>query len=74
VIGYWQAFGIVILAKLIFGSIGGPGNGRHPGSRRTKQKRDFDWKHYRDFWRDEGKQAFDRYMEKREKPEHDPGG
>jgi hypothetical protein len=90
-IGYWQAFGIVILAKLVFGSIGGHGNGRHPRSRRARQTTDFDWeaffekvrgtaesenwkdffnphrwKHYRDFWRDEGKQAFERYMAGRE--------
>jgi hypothetical protein len=95
-IGYWQAFGIVVLAKLIFGSVGGHGNGRHPGSRHPGQKRDFDWetffdkcrgagesedwkgffdprfrKQYRDFWREEGKQAFARYVENQEKRKSD---
>jgi hypothetical protein len=95
-IGYWQGFGIVILAKLVFGSIGGHGNGKHPRSRRVRRKTDLDWeaffekcgekageenwkdffephrwKHYRNFWRDEGKQAFERYMAKQEKPKSD---
>ena len=37
-IGYWQAFGIVILAKLIFGGIGGArygGRGHNPWKGRT---------------------------------------
>jgi hypothetical protein len=84
-IGYWQAFGIVILAKLIFGSVGG-GAGKHHGrghrhwGPRPDWGKDWgkecgkDWKEdwggdrwrfYRDFWKEEGKDAFDRYVEKK---------
>ncbi len=68
VIGYWQAFGIVILAKLIFGGIGGPrghrgGNpfgGRPPGPR----GRD-DWRLYREFWEQEGRKRFEEFAERK---------
>ena len=74
-IGYWQAFGIVILAKLLFGAVGG---GRHGASRAGRHSwRHWDpkgdrgpergerWRYYRDFWKDEGEEAFERYVEKR---------
>ena len=73
-ITYWQAFGIVILGKLIFGAAGG---GRHGGPRHNPWKgghgpwggphgsdRD-NWRYYRDFWEDEGRHAFDQYMERK---------
>lgn len=74
-IGYWQAFGLVILAKLIFGGMHGPrgpGHGRGPwkgnpwggnpweGKRRTRDE----WHLYRDFWEQEGRKAFDDFVEK----------
>jgi len=83
-IAYWQAFGLVILAKLLFGGIGfrggrGPGwkhqgrpnpwggspwHGRHRG-------RD-EWHLYREFWEQEGRKAFDEYVEKH-RAESGPG-
>ena len=76
-IGYWQAFGIVILAKLIFGSVGG-GAGRHQGRghRHGGPRRDWgkDWKEdwggdkwrfYHEFWKEEGKDAFDSFVARR---------
>ena len=75
-ITYWQAFGIVILAKLIFGSLGGPGRhggrGHHwkggpwhgEGAREECGDRDR-WRYWRDYWTEEGKDAFARYVEKR---------
>ena len=74
-ISYWQAFGILILAKLIFGAIGG---GRHGGQRHKPWKggpckgghpgeghdRD-DWRYYRRFWDDEGRRAFEEYVQKK---------
>ncbi len=79
VITYWQAFGIVILAKLIFGAVGW--GGRPHGHGRWKNwgpshgewdiKNGPDrWKYHRDFWRDEGKEAFDNYIKKRESEEN----
>ncbi len=77
-ITYWQSFGIVILAKLLFGGIGGPrgGRGRGPwrgnpwggnpweGPRGERHGRD-DWRWYREFWEQEGRPAFERFMEKK---------
>jgi hypothetical protein len=76
VITYWQAFGIVILAKLLFGALGrgghAPGRGRRqagpgpwahdwPHGPGREQK----WRYYRDFWREEGEEAFEKYVQKR---------
>ncbi|HEB29358.1 MAG TPA: hypothetical protein ENI15_00570 [Spirochaetes bacterium] len=74
VITYWQAFGILILAKLIFGAVGR--GGRPHGHGHWKKWGLYDewnmkngpgrWKYHHDFWRDEGKEAFDNYIKKRE--------
>jgi len=93
-ISFWQAFGIVLLAKLLFGAGHGyshkdpherfeshfhdrfkrfigsepaaegdapvPGNGRK-------------WKHFRQYWKDEGQAAFESYIQKKgEKEEKKP--
>lgn len=68
-IGYWQAFGIVILAKLIFGSVGG-GAGQHRGRgyRHGGPRPDWGgdkWRFYHEFWKEEGKDAFDRFVDRR---------
>lgn len=70
-ISYWQSFGIVILAKLLFGAIGGHGRGRGPWKgnpwggdpREGRHGRD-EWRLYRDFWEKEGREAFDRFAQK----------
>ncbi len=74
-LGYWQAFAMVVLARLLFGCIGGHGRrfhgrgcGRHPhGWRgwRHAHYREFDheaWRHYGEFWREEGRKAFEDYV------------
>jgi hypothetical protein len=77
-IGYWQAFGIVILAKLIFGSVGGGagrqrGRGHRHGGPRHDWSKDWGkewnedwagdkWQFYREFWKEEGKAAYDRFV------------
>jgi hypothetical protein len=69
VITYWQAFGIVVLAKLVFGAVG--------GSHRFHERRDWKkaptsrrgpehWRHWREFWEQEGREAFDRFVERRQ--------
>jgi hypothetical protein len=71
-IGYWQAFGIIILAKLIFGaSHGGRGHGpRHkpwghgPFPHGEGQGKDR-WMWYREFWEQEGRQAFDKFVQQK---------
>jgi hypothetical protein len=80
-ITYWQAFGIMVLAKLLFGGIGA---GRHggPGHRRWKggdgphgpgRGRD-EWHWYREFWETEGKEAFDRFAQKKSAGSSGPAG
>ena len=77
-IGYWQAFGLVILGKLIFGSIGGghAGRPRHDHGRWEKHgqwgppewNREWGrdrWRLWKDFWNEEGRDAFDRYVQRR---------
>jgi len=79
-ITYWQSFGIVILAKLLFGGIGAGrgGHGRNPWKgnpwerqRGERHGRD-DWRWYREFWEQEGRSAFERFAEKK-RAESAPG-
>jgi hypothetical protein len=74
-ITYWQAFGITILARLVFGRIGGP---HHVGPRNNPWRkvawdgphgrRREDWRHYREFWETEGRDAFERFVQKKNEP------
>lgn len=77
-ISYWQAFAMVVLAKLLFGAFGAHHHdkwGEHTGRLRDWHHRPFrngeslrdrhrEWKHYPDFWREEGQAAFDAYMKR----------
>jgi hypothetical protein len=77
---YWQAFGIVILAKLIFGSLGSGHRGPRGGRRHSMPGHDWGgkgwkddwggdrWRYWKDYWKDEGSEAFDRYVDKRKNP------
>ncbi len=71
-ITYWQAMGICLLSKILFGGFGG-GSG---SSKSSSKKRRFDdsdcddsgknelskWKFYDKFWEEEGNQAFENYV------------
>ena len=86
-ITYWQAFGIVIRAKLLFGAAGsgrygspkhgGPwkGNpwGGNPWAGSHGSARD-NWRYYRDFWEEEGRRAFDQYLERKKAENAEPPG
>ena len=73
-ITYWQAVGIMVLAKIIFGFGGGEGGGRKKA--RSKHsirsrgqcgplKKDFEeWKLYDQFWKEEGEAVYKKYVEK----------
>jgi hypothetical protein len=80
-ITYWQAFGIVLLAKLVFGAVGGGrgGHGRNwprhgwkhgEWARRDSRGRSGTerWRYWREFWEQEGREAFDRFLQRREAP------
>jgi hypothetical protein len=65
-ITYWQAFGLVILAKIFFGNFSAHENGH----KRFKAKhRETDYKDFDEYWEDEGRESFDRWVQvKKEKP------
>ena len=74
-ISYWQAVGIIILAKLLFGGFGG--HHKHPKNKRDERfsrhkgtksfKNGFSkWKHYDKYWNNEGEDAFNKYVEKQD--------
>ena len=84
-ISYWQAFGLVILAKLLFGGFGPHHN--HDRNDHFHRKVDTrwhrmigvhdeadcnpggshqNWKHYKEFWQEEGKDAFETYIRRKE--------
>jgi len=85
-ISYWQAFGIVVLAKLLLGGCGSR-HGGHRFGRHFQHVRHYhkhgdhgddyngddtwkphgsyrNWKYYDQYWRDEGKAAFEAYIDK----------
>lgn len=72
-ITYWQAFGLIILAKLLFG-----GMGHHPGDPCNKKphfhreclpeeyQTKGDWQRrdrYNEWWHEEGKASFESFLE-----------
>lgn len=71
-ITYWQAVGIFILAKILFGGCGGGGGKKHSTSRQSERhcekgaKGDFSrWKYYDKFWEEEGDRAFRDYVSRK---------
>jgi len=81
-ITYWQAVGILVLAKMIFGGFGNhnPKDRKHKNGKRKCTpgnklglKTDFSrWKHYEAFWKEEGEQAYKDYIaRKTETPQTD---
>ena len=81
VITYWQAWAMVLLAKILFGSSHGSHGGRHGkwhGRDWKKHGRwhggdsgqwapagDYsNWRYYDDYWKNEGKAAFEAYLTK----------
>lgn len=81
-ITFWQAFGMVILAKLLFGGFSPHRRNRSYRSDRFHHDRYFpwkrfgdhhhdlksnyrSWKYYHQFWDDEGRAAFEAYVERK---------
>lgn len=69
---YWQAVGVLVLAKIIFGFGGGDGPSGNKKSKKSPRmgscnplRRDFsEWKHYDEFWKEEGEQAYNKYVQR----------
>ena len=72
-VSYWQAVGILVFAKIIFGFGGGDGPGKGKKSKKPHFKKacshlrkDFsDWKHYDEFWKEEGEKAYEDYLSRK---------
>ncbi|MGO9412956.1 MAG: hypothetical protein ACLQCB_19685 [Spirochaetia bacterium] len=80
-INYWQGFGILLLAKIIFGAMGsrGPGGrgpfhgnpwGGNPFRREFGHRGDWHddkewWRYAHDFWHEEGQEAFQRFVDRK---------
>ncbi|MBR9914546.1 MAG: hypothetical protein GYB32_06920 [Algicola sp.] len=63
---YWEAVGIFILSKILLGGCGGFGE-KDKSSKKSKchndTKAEFSkWKHYDDFWKEEGNKAYEDYL------------
>jgi hypothetical protein len=78
VITYWQAVGLAVLGRLLFGSLhhGGHGHGRHhfghwrnrsmgDGNRCRDYVHGSKWSYYDQFWNEEGEQAFSDYIKRK---------
>jgi len=74
-INYWQALGIIVLAKILFGGFGDHKSNRsnkNPNKRCKPRynsgfKKDFsNWKYYDKFWEDQGEKAFEEYVKQKQ--------
>jgi hypothetical protein len=76
-ITYWQAFGLVILAKIFFSGIHGGHHGgnhnrwhsshwkkynRNPGEGWAPAGEYSNWRYYEEYWNSEGKASFEAYL------------
>ena len=77
IITYWQAVGLAILARLLFGSLH---HGSHHGRRRgfgswlhgrhmqpgcNDESGSMRWSYYEQYWKEEGEQAFNEYIRRK---------
>lgn len=78
VITYWQAVGLAILGRLLFGSFhhGGHSHGKrgfgpwkHRGHMHGNSCKDYahgsKWSYYDQYWHEEGEQAFNEYLKRK---------
>ena len=74
-ISYWQAIGLLILSKIIFGGLGSEKdsktcNDEKKGKQNTTTKDFSKWALYDAFWKEEGEAAFETYKKKTQASEH----
>ncbi len=66
---YWQAVGLFILLKILFGGFGGGSSKKSSKNSNNKcepnSKTDFSkWKHYDNFWKEEGDEHYKKYIDR----------
>ncbi|MEM7484356.1 MAG: hypothetical protein AAF348_04035 [Bacteroidota bacterium] len=74
---YWQAIGLLALAKIIFGFGNKGGSKNHKKNKHQNKFKRFcdkkgtfsDWKHYDAFWKEEGESAYTDYVARKQKEE-----
>jgi len=76
-ITFWQAFGITLLARLIFGGLGNNGHSKcksrhdkhkfakHWGEKCWGKESGKDWRHFNSYWKEEGEKSFKDYIERK---------
>ena len=78
IITYWQAFGLAILGRLLFGGFQHGHHGRtgrmgpwrrgmhmHGGRNCRDYSNGTKWSYYEQYWNDEGEKAFDEYVKRK---------
>lgn len=77
-IDYWMAIGIIILAKLLFGGFGHGSHDKHKSEHHSRfskskfaakcksPKEASKWKHYHEYWKEEGEEAFGKFLERKQ--------
>nr|WP_298995716.1 hypothetical protein [uncultured Allomuricauda sp.] len=81
-IGYWQAIGLLALAKILFGMGNHSSKGKGMKKERKRKMEDWcksrrsfaDWKHYDSFWKEEGEKAYNAYVERIENEQKNEEG
>jgi len=68
-ITYWQAFGVLLLAKIFFGGFGS--HKREPSDHWRDRKAVGDRKQFRQFWKDEGEAKYQEYIRRKEEEKED---
>ena len=75
IITFWQAIGLGLLSKLLFGGFGGEKSKKkrdYKCDKKRSSKSEFSkWKHYESFWQEEGEKAYNEYIMKQESPEEE---
>ncbi len=64
---FWEAVGVFILFKILLGgcNFGGDGSSSKKSKCKEESKGEFSkWKHYDNFWKEEGNAAYEKYIER----------
>lgn len=63
---YWQAIGVFILFKILLGgcNFGDKSSSKKSDCKKSSNGEFSKWKHYDSFWKEEGNQAYENYIER----------